>query len=288
MLWISFLSIISIAYLTTYAQEGYVVESLFISPFSSGSTAIIQDIINIEKNEIKVNLLGSNITDINLNNNSQNPPEYVFVFVSALTFITYAAISGIVAIDSDYSLEKAFAQETEEEQPTETVKEDGDQPTGDLTNSIATPADEIKTNPVQENTQNEGVLPETDTFVQCNEWEVVLNGICVSSSPTPSIEEPVGSGTEIIENATEDERGQDNNTGNTDENITNNGSTTDNNNSTQPLPGNNSTQTDVSQNNTESTNSTHTPVNNPPVAIATISKQQVCEGESYPGCIKQL
>lgn len=79
MLWISFLSVISVAYLTTYAEDGYVVDSLFISPFPTGTTAIIQDIVNIEKNEIKVNLLGSNITDINLNNNSQNPLEYVFV-----------------------------------------------------------------------------------------------------------------------------------------------------------------------------------------------------------------
>lgn len=79
MLWISFLSVISVAYLTTYAEDGYVVDSLFISPFPTGTTAIIQDITNIEKNEIKVNLLGSNITDINLNNISQNPLEYVFV-----------------------------------------------------------------------------------------------------------------------------------------------------------------------------------------------------------------
>ncbi len=79
MLWISFLSIISVAYLTIYAEDGYVVDSLFISPFTTGTTAIIQDIVNIGKNEIKVNLLGSNITDIALSNNGQNPLEYVFV-----------------------------------------------------------------------------------------------------------------------------------------------------------------------------------------------------------------
>ena len=75
----SFLSVISVAYLTTYAEDGYVVDSLFISPFPTGTTAIIQDMVNIGKNEIKVHLLGSNITDISLSNNSQNPLEYVFV-----------------------------------------------------------------------------------------------------------------------------------------------------------------------------------------------------------------
>ncbi len=51
MLWISFLIVISVAYLTTYAEDGYVVDSLFISPFTTGTTAIIQDIVNIEKIE---------------------------------------------------------------------------------------------------------------------------------------------------------------------------------------------------------------------------------------------
>jgi hypothetical protein len=79
MLWISFLGIFSMAYLGTYAEEDYVIESLFVSPFSTGSTAIIQDIANIEKGEIKVDLLGSNITDINLVKNGSSTLKYVFV-----------------------------------------------------------------------------------------------------------------------------------------------------------------------------------------------------------------
>lgn len=74
-----FLSSISIVYLTIYAQEDYVIESLFVSPFATGSTTIIQDIdiINIEKEEIKVNLLGSNITDIAIVDD--NPIDYAFI-----------------------------------------------------------------------------------------------------------------------------------------------------------------------------------------------------------------
>ncbi|MDQ4073257.1 MAG: hypothetical protein M3162_03015 [Thermoproteota archaeon] len=79
MLWISLLGVFSVAYLSTYAEEGYVIESLFISPFSTGSTAIIQDIVNIEKDAIKVSLLGNNVTDINLVENGSSPLKYVFV-----------------------------------------------------------------------------------------------------------------------------------------------------------------------------------------------------------------
>nr|MDP9015479.1 PKD domain-containing protein [Thermoproteota archaeon] len=117
--------------------------------------------------------------------------------------------------------------------------------------------------------------------------------ICVSETPLPQpptemptptpIEEPVDNGTGATENETETETGADDNMGNTVEedidiiNTDNNNSTdTDNNISTQTPPRNNYTQVDIPQNNT---NSTFTPINNPPVAIATVSKQSVCEGD---------
>ncbi len=227
--------------------------------------------------------------------------KIVFVFISAMALIMHAAIAGMVAIDDDYFLEKSFAQEEEEEvqQPTETAVEDEevDQVTDDQTNSVATPADEGETNAVQEGAQND-VLPEADQSVQCNDGEVLLDGICVSETPQPQpptetptptpIEEPVDNGTDATENETETETGADDNMGIMSEedigiintnNNNNRSSNTDNNNnnSTQiPTPRNNYTQVDIPQNNT---NGTSTPINNPPVAIATVSKQSVCEGQ---------
>lgn len=224
--------------------------------------------------------------------------KIVFVFISAMALIMHAAIAGMVAIDDDYFLEKSFAQEEEEgvQQQTETAvekeKEEVGQVTDDQTDSIAPPADESETNAVQEGTQNDA-LPDAEPSVQCNEGEVLLDGICVSETPLPQpptetptptpIEEPVDNGTDATENETETETGAEDNIGNKGEedidiiNNNNNSTNTDNNNnSTQTPPRNNYTQVDVPQNNT---NSTSTPINNPPVAIATVSKQSVCEGE---------
>jgi hypothetical protein len=226
--------------------------------------------------------------------------KIVFVFISVMALILHAAIAGMVAIDEDYFLEKSFAQEGEQEaqqQQTETEvgEEQAAQVTDDQTNSISPPADESETSAVQEGTQNDE-LPYAEPSAQCNEGEVLLDGICVSETPLPQpptetptptpIEEPVDTGTDATENETE--TGTDDNMGNiVEEDLdiinntnTDNGTNTDdnnNNNSTQtPLPRNNHTQVDTPQNNT---NSTSTPINNPPVAIATVSKQSVCEGE---------
>lgn len=226
--------------------------------------------------------------------------KIVFVFISAMALIMHAAIAGMVANDGDYFLEKSFAQEEEEgvQQQTETAVEEEEaagRVTDDQTNSIATPADESETGAEQKGTLNDE-LPDAEPSVQCNEGEVLLDGICVSETPLPQpptemptptpIEEPVDNGTGATENETETETetGADDNMGNIVEedidiiNTDNNNSTdTDNNNSTQtPLPRNNYTQVEIPQNNT---NSTSTPLNNPPVAIATVSKQSVCEGE---------
>ncbi len=222
--------------------------------------------------------------------------KIVFVFIYVMALIMHAAIAGIVAIDDDYFLKKSFAQEEEGEvqQQTETAVEEEEevgQVTDDQTNSIATPADESETNAVQEGTQNDA-LPDAEPSVQCNEGEVLLDGICVSEIPLPQtptqtptpnpIEKPVDNETGASENETETETGAGDNMGNIGEEdidiiINNNSSNTDNNNnSTQTPPRNNYTQVDMPQNNT---NSTSTPINNQPVAIATVSKQSVCEGE---------
>jgi len=227
--------------------------------------------------------------------------KIVFVFISSMALIMHAAIAGIVAIDDDYFLEKSFAQVEEDElqQQTETAveaEEEAGRVTDDQTNSIAPPADESETNAAQEGAQNDA-LPEAEPSVQCNEGEVLLDGICVSETPLPQpptetptptpIEEPVDKGTGATENETETETGADENVGSSigEDDIefisdnNNNSSNTDNNNnnnSTQTPPRNNYTQVNIPQNNT---NSTSTPTNNPPVAIATVSKQSVCEGE---------
>jgi hypothetical protein len=223
----------------------------------------------------------------------QKDAKIVFVFISAMALIMHAAIAGMVAIDDDYFLVKSFAQEEEGEaqQQTETAVEGEEevvgQVTDDQTNSIAPPADESETSALQEGTENDA-LPDAEPSVQCNEGEVLLDGICVSETPLPQpptpIGEPVDNGTGATENGTETETGAHNNMGNIGEedidinnnNNNNNSNNTDNNNSTQTPPRNNYTQVDIPQNNT---NSTSTPINNPPVAIATVSKQSVCEGE---------
>ncbi|MDP8906330.1 MAG: PKD domain-containing protein, partial [Thermoproteota archaeon] len=223
--------------------------------------------------------------------------KIVFVFISAMALIMHAAFAGIGSIDDDYFLEKSFAQEEEEgvQQQTETAVEEEEaagEVTDEQTNSISRPADESETSALQEGTQNDE-LPDAEPSVQCNEGEVLLDGICVSETPLPQpptemptptpIEEPVDNGTGATENETETETGEDDNMGNIVEedidiiNTDNNNSTdTDNNISTQTPPRNNYTQVDIPQNNT---NSTFTPINNPPVAIATVSKQSVCEGD---------
>ncbi len=229
----------------------------------------------------------------------KNDAKIIFVFISAMALIVHAAIAGMVAFDKDYFLKKSFAQEEEEEleQQTETAVEEEEevgQVTDDQANSVAQPDDEGDINEAQEGTQNEA-LPETASPVQCNEGEVLLDGICVSEPPLPQpptqtpeptpIEEPVDSGTGTTENETETETGADDNVGNIDEedfdlinnkNSSNTDNNNNNNNSTQTLLRNNYTQVNIPQNNT---NSTPTTINNPPVAIATVNKQSVCEGE---------
>ncbi|HYO05602.1 MAG TPA: hypothetical protein VER14_01290, partial [Phototrophicaceae bacterium] len=164
---------------------------------------------------------------------------FVFVFLVTNALIMPMAITGIITSNSNTLLDRAFAQD---EQQTQTVGEDSEEVADDPSNTIAAASDG-ETSEAQENTPEDDTqtdVERTPTLEQCMEDEVLLNGICVSTS-APSTDDDE-EGVDPIVNEPEPATNQTQNGDNNDGNIgagsnTGDSSTENNNNNTQTEPG---------------------------------------------------